>query len=248
MPSYDYKYLYNFMQRTQTSDASDEPYPINLIIDIRSWSNEQLNSSNNHIIVITPDMLPADINGTIEYLLARLSERDREIILKRYQEKRTYTDIAQDYDLTRERVRQIINKTLRKLSIGEGDKMLRYGIKEYFNQKYQKVIQIEKEQAEKTGYIKGWNAATTEYQTTKHIPQQLQTEKQNMSILHLDLSVRTYNALHFAGINTIQDLIELNGDQIKKIRNLGQKCWVEIYQTLADHGYDVSNKEVLLMS
>ena len=43
------------------------------------------------------------------------------------------------------------------------------------------------------------------------------------TIEELDLSVRSYNCLKRAGINTVQELIQRNEDEMMKVRNLGRK-------------------------
>ena len=56
------------------------------------------------------------------------------------------------------------------------------------------------------------------------------------SILDLDLSVRAYNCLKRAGINTIGDLMSMSPTEVNQIRNLGKKSLDEILQKLADMG------------
>ena len=53
----------------------------------------------------------------------------------------------------------------------------------------------------------------------------------------LELTVRSHNALKRAGINTIDDLRKFTVDELRNIRNLGQKCLEEIISKLADRGY-----------
>ncbi len=56
------------------------------------------------------------------------------------------------------------------------------------------------------------------------------------TILDLDLSVRAYNCLKRANINTIGDLTALSPTELNNIRNLGKKSLDEILQKLADMG------------
>ena len=52
----------------------------------------------------------------------------------------------------------------------------------------------------------------------------------------LELTVRSYNCLKRAGINTLQDLINMTPDQLVNVRNLGKKSLDEILQKLSDMG------------
>ncbi len=53
-----------------------------------------------------------------------------------------------------------------------------------------------------------------------------------MTIEELDLSVRSYNCLKRAGINTVDDLISKTEDEMMKVRNLGRKSLEEVVQKL----------------
>ncbi len=53
-----------------------------------------------------------------------------------------------------------------------------------------------------------------------------------MTIEELDLSVRSYNCLKRAGINTVQELTERNMDDMMKVRNLGKKSLEEVQEKL----------------
>ncbi len=56
------------------------------------------------------------------------------------------------------------------------------------------------------------------------------------TIMDLDLSVRAYNCLKRAGINTIGDLRKMTPEEVNQIRNLGKKSLDEILQKLTDLG------------
>ena len=53
-----------------------------------------------------------------------------------------------------------------------------------------------------------------------------------MTIEELDLSVRSFNCLKRAGINTVEDLISKTEDEMMKVRNLGRKSLEEVMQKL----------------
>ncbi len=58
-------------------------------------------------------------------------------------------------------------------------------------------------------------------------------------IEELDLSVRSYNCLKRAGINTIGDLIQKNEEEMMKVRNLGRKSLKEVIQKLHERNLDL---------
>ncbi len=64
-----------------------------------------------------------------------------------------------------------------------------------------------------------------------------------MTIEELDLSVRSFNCLKRAGINTVQDLINKSEEDMMKVRNLGKKSLEEVVQKLQALGFDLNKEE-----
>ncbi|NMB98003.1 MAG: DNA-directed RNA polymerase subunit alpha [Clostridiaceae bacterium] len=64
-----------------------------------------------------------------------------------------------------------------------------------------------------------------------------------MTIEELDLSVRSYNCLKRAGINTVEDLINRTEEDMMKVRNLGRKSLEEVLQKLNGLGLSLKKNE-----
>ena len=64
-----------------------------------------------------------------------------------------------------------------------------------------------------------------------------------MTIEELDLSVRSFNCLKRAGINTVNDRIGKAAEEMMKVRNLGKKSFDEVKEKLQSLGYDLSSEE-----
>lgn len=64
-----------------------------------------------------------------------------------------------------------------------------------------------------------------------------------MSIEDMDLSVRSYNCLKRANINTIEDLTKKSKEDMLKVRNLGLKSLEEVINKLAAIGLSLRNDE-----
>ena len=60
-----------------------------------------------------------------------------------------------------------------------------------------------------------------------------------MTIEELDLSVRSFNCLKRAGINTVEDLINKSEEDMMKVRNLGRKSLEEVVWKLASLGFNL---------
>ena len=63
----------------------------------------------------------------------------------------------------------------------------------------------------------------------------------NMSIDHLELSVRSYNCLKRAGINTVGDLISKTSEEKMGVRNLGRKSFEEVLEKLKELGIELNS-------
>jgi DNA-directed RNA polymerase subunit alpha len=59
----------------------------------------------------------------------------------------------------------------------------------------------------------------------------------------LELSVRSFNCLKRAGIDTVEDLINRTEEDMIKVRNLGRKSLEEVIQKLHSLGLDLKKVE-----
>ena len=64
-----------------------------------------------------------------------------------------------------------------------------------------------------------------------------------MTIDDMDLSVRSYNCLKRANINTVEDLISKTEEEMMKVRNLGRKSLEEVINKLAMMGLSLATEE-----
>ena len=64
-----------------------------------------------------------------------------------------------------------------------------------------------------------------------------------MAIEELDLSVRSYNCLKRAGVNTVEELTRKTEEDMMKVRNLGMKSLVEVKNKLAELGLSLKPSE-----
>ena len=64
-----------------------------------------------------------------------------------------------------------------------------------------------------------------------------------MSIDELELSVRSYNCLKRAGINTVEELCNKTSDDMMKVRNLGRKSLEEVLAKLKELGLQLQPAE-----
>ena len=86
----------------------------------------------------------------------------------------------------------------------------------------------------------------TEHVSSVEIMVEKEEEKKKvleMTIEELDLSVRSYNCLKRAGINTVEELANKSEDDMMKVRNLGKKSLEEVIQKLEELGLGLKPSE-----
>lgn len=84
-------------------------------------------------------------------------------------------------------------------------------------------------------YFQKFISFTGEYKSSDIFvdkPEKKAEKPLDMTIEELDLSVRSYNCLKRAGINTVQELTQKTEEEMMKVRNLGKKSLEEVKQKL----------------
>ena len=156
---------------------------------------------------------PGDFDGSLEYVLHTLTERERRVLDFRYKDGLTIEEIGKRFCVTRERIRQICAKSLRKLRHPYRLDFLKYGV---------------------SGVIKRKSESARE-KALASLPKP-DIPKSDITIEELELSVRSYNCLKRAGKCTLRDVSEMTLDDLCHVRNLGKKSIDEICAMLTRHG------------
>lgn len=156
---------------------------------------------------------PADFDGSMEYVLHSLTERERRILDFRYKDGLTFEAIGKRECVTRERIRQIHAKSLRKLRHPDRLNYLKYGV---------------------SGVIARKTESAREAALASLPKPDIKPE--DITLEGLELSVRSYNCLKRAGMNTMRDVAEMTFDELCHVRNLGKKSVDEICAVLTGYG------------
>lgn len=159
------------------------------------------------------------------------TDREMRIFNLRYKEYKTLDEIAAEIGVTRERIRQILAKAVRKL--------MRPVV---FNRLIEQETKLEMLNAQETARIRaelkeemsldvamdivaekfGFESKEA-LEEFIHNGGKYGNDKLDMTIDELDLCVREHNCLRRARINTVGELVSLSIDDLMKIRNLGHK-------------------------
>ena len=85
--------------------------------------------------------------------------------------------------------------------------------------------------------------STKDVEVMAKVPEDVAMKTMSMSIDELELSVRSYNCLKRAGINSVSELTDKTPDDMMKVRNLGRKSLEEVLAKLNELGLQLKNAE-----
>ena len=201
-------------------------YPFNLIEEIWSEIEEKDPFEKRiHSLEAVNDVL----NG--------LTDRERRCLEMMYRDRMTLDEIGKECNVTRERIRQVIARAIRKLKHPQRINAMQVVPKSEYSALMTQYTTLEKDYEDLLASCINAGLST---------PIKKQAGEPNIldqEIDTLDLSVRSYNCLLRAGIKTIGGLTAHTATEIKMIRNLGKGSFLEIRNRLCDLGLDFTPEE-----
>ena len=177
--------------------------------------NYQMTKTDKELIEIIDKFKDSNVE-----IYSLMTERERNVVNQRLRQHLTYEEIASIYDVTRERIRQIFNRALRKAK----KSIVAHQAEVVRKENEKKLLELkEKQQQAKKVYEN----------TQKEI---LNKDIDFIWIEDMDFSVRAYNCLKRRGINSLGELILYSEGDIRKIKHLGLKTLEEIKAKLKEFG------------
>lgn len=186
------------------------PWPENLITEI---GLEKVFGSDTY----TP--LNDDQMHGLEFAMDSLKDKEQTALLLRYKDHMTLNDTGEQFSLSRERIRQILAKGIRKLRHPDRLKYIRDGLQGTVRKMEEDKRRI-RESIEKNGVME-----------TLHL----------IGLEDCGFSIRAYNCLKRAGLTTLGEVADkVAGDPafIVRIRSLGMKSLIEVVDKLESYGVD----------
>ena len=184
----------------------------------------------------TEESLPADYCGALEYvLIATIKDREAQILRYRYQMGLTYREIGERIGLHAERIRQIHDKSIRKLRHPSRLRFLRDGIVPAMERYRENCRELFFNQGYREGYRNGSMEASANMQNDSETEgdDSLAIPIEQAPIDILEPSVRLYNCLRRSNICTVGQLLGWSKPELLRIRNFGELSLLELEQTLA---------------
>lgn len=200
-----------------------EVYPYNLALDI----------FGNQWVEAREKALTLSVQG-IKSEVAELTEREKKILELRYKNKLTYGEISEIMGVTRERIRQILAKALRKLRHpSKLAKMKAYS--------YHDLVKRSRDYNDLETRNKELEKAILLYTTYKLNDEKLKDITKKIDVVsipleELGLSVMAYNSLKRRGTGTLGDIAQMTMADLENVRNLGRKTRDEVLKKIGEYG------------
>ena len=176
--------------------------------------------------------------GAFWFIIGSMQERTAKILLYRFRDNMTYSAISEEVDLSVERCRQLVTKGLREFRKKRNWEFLRNGVCDVY----------EKEKAEESRKQYEVGKSEVMVELLELLNNKAITVEQLRSI-YIDMPVRGIEErtpeeivkLHRSGIasanvrwgiRTVRDLASLTDAEIRNIRNLGRKSYMELIHAM----------------
>lgn len=178
-----------------------------------------------------------DFDKVLEDCLNDMNDICKKAIQLYYIDNMTLEQAGKELGVSAERFRCILNITVRNLKLKW--RLFLYGEDKVnkLKQLNQNIDKITKEIEEKRKELDTLIAISNEHNRLLSEVKTENNDKKNITIEELNLSPRTYNALHRAKLYTVDDLLKLNYVKLRNIRNLGLKSIDEIIICIHNLGY-----------
>ena len=192
----------------------------------------------NNEVIIGDEKSEKELANNFEYVLDNYLNRDEASVIRvRFCAKLTLEDCAKIMCITRESVRQKEQKALRKLRHPARKDMILAPHKLYEDMTEKKKILQEKNIELNNSIDKTLRQINILTEALKGVGVKINEPEVDMegltlakNINDLELSVRAYNCLKRAGINTVADLINKTEKEMLLVRNLGRHSFEEVKQ------------------
>ena len=228
--------VYGEVKSDDINDELAREWPRNLIFAINGYLPEE---------IITNETLET-LEPRIDYVLRfLLTESEKIVIYKRFKFHESLFTVGEELNLTREYIRQIEQKALRKLRHPSRKCKILIGVNydDKINELRDKVEEKEKELAEKLALLRGKIDKINAVLQEVGFKIKVDSPEDHASVELLDLSKRSYNCLKRHGTNTIKELTLMTKKELSNVRNLGNKGVEEIIDKLEKLGYSLKVDE-----
>lgn len=139
--------------------------------------------------------MPSDCDIALEYIMRSLSDKEYRVMIMRYKDNMTLKDISTEFDVSRERIRQIDAKAIRKLRNRNRSKFIKMGMSGYVDFLLEETrAECKRECENNFNKEKGLDSALDE------------SEKSSVELI--ELTIRNLNLLQVERDKAVRDMLD----------------------------------------
>lgn len=200
--------------------------------------------------------IPYDVDKGFMQAFKTLAPREVKIIKEYYLGCLTLDQVAAIHQLTRERIRQILARGLRKLRQPQRSRIWINGWTVYKKlddlrkskseityseevEKFESHVRDIVEQKDKEKMLEIYHDLKRLIESDDYDETRIKRDIDNVPIIEMELSVRSYNCLKHNGVHYVKDLEGMKISKILKMRNLGRKSLEEIIDKCLEWGINL---------
>ena len=213
-----YRFFNNIYKAPDKKDTYKAHYPFNLLFFV---TGDYLLSADQELI----DEVLFNLNWVIDN--TGLTELEKSCIRFIFADELTYSHTSMMVNKSEAQVRRIIQHALRKLRHMSRRKLI-FGGADLADAVNRAKLEYE--------------TALAHYQIETHKMQLAKDYPLDLKIIELELSVRPYNCLKRAEIETLGDICNMDVDELFAIRNLGRKSGQEVLDKVHLLGYKLKGE------
>ena len=202
---------------------TDEGWPMNLLLDIG---------------IVCTVIESEEIEENLMYAMESLKERDRQILILRYKDGKTYEEISEYIGVCKQKSQDLTHRILRNLSRPERLDVIcngRESINSYLKHKDDFVSSLSQLKTD-------IRAIRNHIEDKEPLPEDFKPREKSiyeMPVPYLGLSEKLQNSLKRAGVKKIKDLDNLTREELLHTRNLGPKSADEIIEKAKEYGFKI---------
>ena len=227
------------MRMNDTLPPDNPSFPQNLVDALTGYGHRAEPKEPENTLELMEPVSVATALAIME--AARLTEREQRVILLRYLDGLDLVETGKRFGVPRERIRQVEAKAIRKMLRPTCRDILQKGFYRWTLDEIEhraESIAVEKIMEFKRAWAEEHNdEPVTAEETVDSVDSII-----NCPIEWLDLSVRSYNCMKRANIDTVRDLTERTADSMMYVRNLGRKSLDEIRKKLNQYGLSFADE------
>ena len=205
-------------------------YPYNLALDIALPNDKQQFT----------EKVPEDLDSTIEFLLERVDDRRKTVLIGYYRDHKTLAAIGRDLEISGTRVSQLIRSSIKEIRRQKGGAIILMG-----KNKFEEKEEIRRKKCSEKEIKSFYQQVRAEREALKDVslPAEVKESLLGIPVEDLGLEEIVVTALRRNGLNTAVDIIKFNNlpceYHFKRVTGIGKKRFDKLKAVFEEKGIEL---------